>query len=187
METQFQYITNLANQYKELSENKDSLLGEINKLPQNVVEEVFSEYGSVDKNFQPVNLLRSEVARLLSNSVKITQPLVEELKKHIREKDAAYFSHLSKDYLTQLENYRFGNRDVFANWQSYWNVFHVFFYRGVIKDTVRMYLEQMAKQLNHDLGLSEYDYHWVDFYGSSNFGSVFCLSLIHISEPTRPY
>lgn len=171
METQFQYIVDQAKQYKAYSDNPDMLIDAINNLPQNVIGEIYKEYGNPDNRFQPVNLLRAEIARLLSNGTVITEQLIEKVKEHIRQKDKSYFAGLSKEFLQQLENYPLGKRDMFANWQRLWGVFHTFFYRGIVKDTTRLYLEQICKELNQDLEISEYDYHWVDFFGASNYGS----------------
>lgn len=171
METQFQYIVDQAKQYKSYSDNPGVLIDAINNLPQNVIYDIHNEYGSSDNKFQPVNLLRAEIARLLLNGTTVTEQVIEKVKEHIRQKDKSYFIGLSKEFLQQLENYPLGKRDMFANWQKHWGVFHTFFYRGVVKETTRLYLEQICKQLNQDLGISEYDYHWVDFFGASNFGS----------------
>lgn len=170
MEIQFQYIVDLAAQYHLYAENPTLLLEAINSLSQEEVDAIYQEYSS-DNKFQPVNLLRAEIARLLSNGTAITEQVIETVKSHIRQKDQGYFSTYSKGFLQQLENYKLGKRDMFANWQKLWGVFHTFFYRGIIKDTTRLYLEQLCKQLSKDLEISEYDYHWVDFFGASNFGS----------------
>ena len=171
MQTQFQYIVDRAKQYKSYSDNSDMLINAINNLPQNIIDEICKEYGNPENKFQPVNLLRAEIARLLSNGTVITEQLIEKVKEHIRQKDKSYFTGLSREFLQQFENHPLGKRDMFANWQKLWGVFHTFFYRGVVKDTTKLYLEQICKQLNKDLEVSEYDYHWVDFFGSSNFGS----------------
>lgn len=63
---------------------------------------------------------------------------------------------------------------MFANWQKPWSIFHTFFYRGKEKDTIKNYLEQIAKDLLVQLDLKDYTYHFVDFEGSTNFGSDFC-------------
>lgn len=171
MDTQFKYIVELAKQYKAYSDSPKLLIEAINHLPQTIVAEIYKEYGNPDNKFQPVNLLRAEVARLLSNGTVITEQLIEKIKDHIRQKDKSYFSVLSNDFLEQLQNYPLGKRDMFANWQKLWGAFHTFFYRGVVKDTTRLYLEQICKELIRDLEVSAYDYHWVDFFGSSNYGS----------------
>jgi len=174
MQTQFQYITDLAKQYHALSEKPDILLDSVNKLPQNIVEDIYKEYGDPESKFQPVNLLRAEIAKLLLQGTSITFQTIEDIKERIRQKDKLYFNSLSKEFLQQLEDYQMGKRDMFANWQKHWGVFHTFFYRGTTKDTTRLYLEQICLQLNKDLGINEYDYHWVDFYGASNYGSDWC-------------
>jgi len=171
MQTQFQYIVEQAKQFKIYSDKPSVLLEAINALPQNIIDEIYNEYGDSESKFQPVNLLRAEVAKQLSNGTEITEQIIENIKEHIRQKDKVYFSSLPKPFLQQLEEYPIGKRDMFANWQKHWGVFHTFFYRGITKDTTRLYLEQICKQLNQDLEITEYDYHWVDFFGASNYGS----------------
>lgn len=95
MNTQFQYIANLAKQYKAYSDTPKLLLEAINNLPQNIIDEIYKEYGNPDNKLQPVNLLRAEVARLLSNGTVITEQIIEKIKEHIRQKDKSYFSVVS--------------------------------------------------------------------------------------------
>lgn len=54
MQTQFQYITDLAKQYRGYTENPISLYSAINSLPKNIVEEIYKEYGDPDRDFKPV-------------------------------------------------------------------------------------------------------------------------------------
>lgn len=177
METQFQYITDLAKKYNQYAEHPAILYKAINDLPQDVVQEIYKEYGDPESRFQPVNILRAEVARELLNGTNITEKKVEEIKEKIRTKDKKYFSHLSDDLLKQLEAYSIRKRDMFANWQKPWSVFHTFFYRlkwGKEKETVQTYLQQICTDLQKELDLPDYTIHWVDFNGASNFGSDWC-------------
>ncbi len=177
MQTQFQYIVDLAKKYHEYSEQPATLYKAINELPQEIVQDIYKEYGDPDNKFQPVNVLRAEIARELLNGTTITENKVEEIKARIRQKDKNYFSHLSADFLRELETYAIGKRDIFANWQKPWSVFHTFFYRlkwGKEKETVQAYLQQICSDLQKQLDLKDYTIHWVDFNGASNFGSDWC-------------
>ncbi len=69
MQTQFQYIVKLAEQYQEYSDKPASLYKAINNLPESIVQDIFNEYGDPEKKFQPVNLLRAEISRLLLNGL----------------------------------------------------------------------------------------------------------------------
>ena len=142
METQFQYIVSLAKQYHEYSEHNGDLLAAINELQESAVKEIYSEYGDPERDFKPVNLLRAEIARRLLQGEKVTEQLMNELKDKIRIKDVEYFNHYKESFLNQLRDYAVTKRDLFANWQNPWSIFHTFFYRGVIKETVQTYLEQ---------------------------------------------
>jgi 5-methylcytosine-specific restriction protein B len=177
METQFQYITDLAKKYQHYSDQPAILYQAINDLPKEIVQEIYNEYGDPENSFQPVNILRAEAARELLNGVTISETKVEEIKEKIRQKDKEYFSHLSIDLLKELENYSISKRDMFANWQKPWSIFHTFFYRlkwGKEKETVQAYLQQMSSDLQKELDLSDYAIHWVDFNGASNYGSTWC-------------
>jgi 5-methylcytosine-specific restriction protein B len=171
MEIQFKYITDQAILYSDFSERASNLYKAINALPEITIEDIFTEYGIMENKFQPVNVVRAEVARQLRNGIKITDNLVEEIKEKIRKKDFKYFNHLPEGIVTEMVNYEIGKRDMFANWQKPWAIFHTFFYRGTTKETTQLYLEQLCKQLEKELEIREYDFHWVDFQGASNFGS----------------
>lgn len=174
MEAQFNYITDLAKQYNRFNENPTELYNAINALSKETVQEILDEYGDTDTRFQPLNVLRSEIARKLLNGSQVNEQLVEDVKNKIRDKDLTYFNHLPEPFLNELKEYPMGKRDVFANWQKPWSIFHTFIYRNKIKETTQLYLEQISKQLLEDLELKDYQTHWVDFYGASNFGSEWC-------------
>lgn len=177
MQTQVQYITNLAKQYQALSDNANALYLAVNKLELDTVKDIYSEYGDPDKRFQPVNLLRAEIARLLLAGETVDEKTVEEIKGRIRSKNIAGFGHLAASFLEELKNYEIGKRDMFTNWQKPWNIFHTFFFRANSnrdKETVQTYLDQISKDLLVKLDLPNYTFHWVDFQGASNFGSEYC-------------
>lgn len=186
METQFQYIVDLAKQYNGYFEKTNELFTAINSLPKNIVEEIFNEYGDPDRNFKPVNLLRAEISRKLLQGETISETLVNEIKDKIRNKDVGYFNHYQEVFLQQLKDYELFKRDLFANWQKPWSIFHGYFYRGVIKETVQNYLEQIAKDLLQQLNLNDYTFHTVDFYGANNFGCDFCwIALFPITKESH--
>jgi len=177
MELQFNHIIDLAKRNKVYTDQPAELYKAINALPEHVLNAVLEEYGDPENKFQPVNLLRAEAARQLLNGVELTEALVEEIKEKIRTKELTYFNHLSPTFLEELKNYPLGKRDLFANWQKPWRVFHTFFYRTTgtkEKETVQNYLEQIAKDLLEKLGLMDYTLHTVDFQGATNFGSDWC-------------
>lgn len=176
MQTQFQYIVDLAKQYNGYSEKPDTLYTALNNLPEEVITEIYRDYGNPENRFQPVNVLRAEIARQILNRVPINAALINDIKAKIRNKDVEYFNHLSPAFLNELIAYPVGKRDMFANWQKPWGIFHTFFYNKWTKqkDTVQNYLEQICKDLLQKLELKEYTYHKVDFQGPSNFGDVRC-------------
>ncbi len=186
MQTQFQYITDLAKQYKGYTENPISLYAALNSLPKNFVEEIYKEYGDPDRDFKPVNLLRAEVARRLLQGETVNEKLVNEIKDNIRTKNVDYFNHYKEAFLKQLQEYELFKRDLFANWQNPWSIFHSYFYRGTIRETVLNYLEQISKELLTKLDLKDYTFHKVDFQGATNFGSDFCwLALYPITKESH--
>lgn len=186
MQTQFQYIIDLAKQYNGYSEKPNTLFETINNLPKSVVEDIYKEYGDPDRDFKPVNLLRAEIARRLLQGESISESLVNEIKDKIRTKDVAYFNHYKDSFLKQIEEYELFKRDLFANWQNPWSVFHSFFYRDTVKETVLNYLEQIANDLIEKLNLKDYTSHKVDFQGASNFGSTWSwLALYPITKDSH--
>lgn len=174
MEEQFKYIVELAKQFKPYSVNSNELYKALNSLNEDVIQSIYEEYGDIDANFQPINLIRAEVARNLLKKVEVSEKLVEEIKNKIRIKDLSYFKHLPDKFLKELKNYPIGKRDLFANWQKPWSIFHTFFYRDKVKEKVQLFLKQIGNRLIEDLELKDYQNHCVDFYGSSNFGSESC-------------
>ena len=186
MQTQFQYITDLAKQYRGYTENPISLYAAINSLPQNIVEEIYKEYGDPDRDFKPVNLLRAEIARRLLKGETASEAIVNEIKDNIRKKNVDYFNHYKDDFLKQFQEYELFKRDLFANWQNPWSIFYSYFYRGTIRETVLNYLEQIAKDLLAKLELKDYTFHKVDFQGATNFGSDFCwIALYPITKESH--
>ena len=171
MEQQFQYIINLAKQYKIFNENPAELYKALNALAKDSIQEILNEYEDKGTKLRPLNLLRLEVAKKLLDGIDIKGELVNEIMEKIRSKDVSYFSHLPESLLNQLKNYPIGNIDIFSHWQKSWSIFHTFIYRGTVKETTQQYLNQISEQLLKDLELTDYTYHNVDFYGANNFGS----------------
>lgn len=172
MEKQFNYLTEKAREYDELANKDELLLKRIYELKEDVLKQIFEEYASPDnKVFAPVNMLRAKAARILQ-SQELSVSDIDEIKDKIRNKDRVYFSEFPDIQLQGLEEYTFGKRDIFANWQSLWSIFHQFFFRGTEKQTIQQYLGQVAVGLIADLDLKDYQHHQVDFLGASNFGST---------------
>src|SRR5690348_2500127 len=115
MQTQFEYIVNLAGRYKSYSNQPTALFDALHNLPPDIINDVYKQYGDTESKFQPVNVLRAEIARLLINATTITEPLIEEIKERIRKKDIAYFTHLSVEQQKQFADYVVPTRDMFAN------------------------------------------------------------------------
>lgn len=174
MEKQFNYITDLAKQYNVLRNNPSQLFDFLNQLPESEIEEIFEYYGDPALKFYPVNFLRAESARRLLGGEELTEALIEELKTRIKTKDQSYFSFYPAKTLKELADYPMGKRDMFASWKNPWTIFHLFIYRGTIRETCQQYLQQIMDQLLVELGLSDYATHSVDFYGPNNLGSDQC-------------
>lgn len=174
MQTQFQYIVDLAKQYNGYAENPDVLYMALNHLPDEVITEIYREYGNPENKFQPVNLLRAEVARQILNRVPIDADFIIDIKSKIRNKDVEYFNHLTPVFLNELVAYPIGKRDMFTNWQKPWAILHTFFYNKWTKqkENVQNYLDQIGKDLLKKLDLKDYTYNKFDFQGPSNFGDV---------------
>ena len=179
MDAQIDYISNLAKQYETFFNEPDKLFEAFNNLPAETLEDVFQEYGDPDRKFQPVAILRAEMVRQLLQGQKADNALAEHIKERIRNKDRSYFSSYNSRILDELDAYHTPQRDIFANWQNPWRAFHPVFFRGVIKATVNLYLNQIAEKLIIDLELPDDTYHTVNFYGPSNFGDIKCWIAIY--------
>ncbi len=173
MKDQFKYISEIASKFENYSENTDQLFIALNDLPKADVEDVFKEYGDINNTFKPVNLLRAEVANQILNGNAISETTIEEIKEKIRTRNVKYFKSYSEKYLDGLKEYKEvkANADYFTAWNLHWRVLFVFFYRGIVKDTTRLYLNQIGGELKKDLDLNDYELHTVDFFGPANFGS----------------
>ena len=173
MNEQIQYLSDLAKQYKIYAEQAEALFDALNGLNDAALNSIYKEYGDSER-YQPVNLLRAEIARQLLNGERVNKETVEVMKERIRSRNVDYFTHLTPDFVAQILDYKSTRRDLFANWQKDWNIFHTFFYRGKTKETVQIYLEQIGNRLLQDLNLRDYTAHWVDFQGANNFGAFTC-------------
>lgn len=171
METQFTYIVDLAHLYNQYINDSRSVYQALNKLPEAELHDISHEYGDPQTNFQPVNLLRAEVTRILLAGEAIDEGKIEQLKGKINSKETSYFSHYNENFLNKLRESEVDQKDSFRSWQKPWSIFYPFFYRGEVRKTVELYQQQIAKQLQSDLQLSEYEEHIVGFQGSQNFGA----------------
>ncbi|MES2765555.1 MAG: AAA family ATPase [Bacteroidota bacterium] len=169
MQTQFQYLTNQAKEFRQFYEKPPMLFKAVNELPRHEIEVVFKEFANPEIPFQPVSLLRAEIARQLLEGTVITPQIVEEIKEKIRQKDKIYFSRLSKDFFKKLRNYPKRKRDMFVNFKNVWAVFFPFFYTTVLKENVRGNLKQLCEKLQSDLALKDYKCTWNDFTETRNF------------------
>ncbi|HHX57377.1 MAG TPA: hypothetical protein GX710_05100 [Clostridiales bacterium] len=118
MQTQFDFLIDLARQYHEFNENNNSLFAAINSLSREVMNEIFDEYGDPERDFKPVNLLRAEIARIALNNERIEEIKIEEIKEKIRNRDTNYFSSYSDNLKEGLKNYKEtkGKGDYFTAW-----------------------------------------------------------------------
>lgn len=182
VDTQVEYILNLAKKYKRLYDFPDELCVALSDLPTKIISDVYNEYYNSENSFKPVNILRAEIARLLLDGQKVSIQRINSLKEKIRSKDVEYFKHLGVPLLEGLANYPIKRKDMFVNWKDPWKILHTFFYRGAVKETCQLYLNQISKRLLEDLNLKNYEAHTVDFYGASNFGSIRCWLALFPSE-----
>ncbi len=169
MQTQIEFITDLSRQYKLYAENSDELFKAINELSRDALESIYAEYGAGERNFQPVNLLRAEIARLRLENILIDNAVVEKTKDEIRDSDPDKTS----------ESYVIFNLSKFKmmGWESLWSVFHSFFYREKVKETVQLYINQIGKQMYEDLQLPNYEMKWFDFSDPLSFYSRSCPNI----------
>lgn len=176
MQTQFQYIIDLATQYSAYSKNSKLLFQALNDLPEEIISEIFKDYGNPENKFKPVNLLRAEIARQILKGTLVDEKLVEDIKIKIVGKDLKYFDYLTSEFKTQMLEYPVGSRNMFANWQKPWSVLHTFFFNKFTKqrENVQNYLKQIGADLLQKLDLKDYVFKEFDFQGANNFGDTRC-------------
>ena len=179
MEQQFKEIVALAREYQGYFDDPQKLIDAINRLSEDDLQEIIKDYSDPSEDFKPVNFLRAEAARRIIRDGKIEINTVEEIKEHIRNKNTEGFALISDYNRTGLNDYRVTERDMFANWTNLWRVFHVFFYRGAVRQRVRDTLNRITTDLIRDLGLKDYKSHTVDFQGPNNFGAANCWLAIY--------
>ena len=84
MNTQFEYLQQLAQQYLRFNEDPSSFFEALKNLSKEQLEDIFQEYSNPERKFQPVNLIRSEIARRLLEGHSISPEYVEKIKTQIR-------------------------------------------------------------------------------------------------------
>ena len=166
MKEQFEYIINLAKKYSVYNSNNDLLYKEINSISRDIIQEIYEHYSNRKKEFEPVNILRAEVAKLILRDRIITQDVVAKIKDDIRSK---------------VDKTKKRKKDIFERWENPWSIFHTFIYRSVIKVQVNKYLKEICQAIINDLKLNDFkmNYHFVDFCGSKNQGSDACWIAIY--------
>lgn len=171
MEKKFQTLLEKGKLYSQYYRNSKLLFKAINEMGKSELEEIHTYYTQEsNQNFQPINLLRSEIARLASNKIPITSELVEDIKERIVKKDLSYFKNYSKN-LRELLVKDSGKGDPFKAWKNHWRILHVFFIRDQEKILIKKFLEDLAKETIKKLELPDYKFHTVGFEGATNFGS----------------
>lgn len=181
MQIEFEYLQQLAKQYQKYEEEESILYRDLNALSSEVLQKIMAQYSG--KKFQPVNLLRSEVARQLLDGKEISAETVEDLKEQIRNKNLSAFEHLPLQTQNEIKAHGVGKRDKFASWQKAWSIFFPFIYRAKTQETAQLYLERIVQQIKTDLQLTAYQTHTVGFNGATNFGASVCwLALYPLSH-----
>ena len=171
MQTQFEYIQQLAGQYHTFAEDSAPLYPYLEQLDQAILKNFEEKYADPARGFQPINLLRLECIQNLLRGKTLNDEVVEAIKQRIRQKNESYFGHLGPKMLQALQEYPLGKRDWFANWRKAWNIFFPLVYPEHIRQSARSTLVEIATQLLKDLDLPDYTFHLVDFSGPLHLGS----------------
>lgn len=175
MQKQFDYIVNLAKEYHNYKENSEHLFSALTNLSPIQLEDIYKEYADSERSFQPVTLLRAEIARLLLEGKKVNQELVEEIKEKIRNKDVDYFKSYKTELLESITKQSFPDKKLANNW----TIFYPFFYRSEIKSTVELYLQQIAKELLIKLDIKNYQFYIKDFESANDFFNNDCFVVLY--------
>jgi 5-methylcytosine-specific restriction protein B len=76
MEKQFNYLIKLAKEYQTYEEDDQALFEALQSLDQDKLRGVYNKYGNTGGGYQPVNMLRAEVAGRLLNGDNITPEMI---------------------------------------------------------------------------------------------------------------
>lgn len=176
MNTRIEYIQELAKKYQVFADNPESLFQALNQLPLEAVQSVYEEYADSEKDFQPVNAIRAEIAGMLMAQKPISQETLGVIKQQILDRNISSFKYVPESVITGLLTYKMDTaQNLFKNWQIPWRILFIFFYRDIVKEVTRRYLDELCNDLLETFSLKEeYDYHLVDFSGPNNFGSTYC-------------
>ncbi len=185
MEKQFEYLVKLAKKYQTYEEDDQALFDALQSLDRDKLNSIYEEYGDPNLGYEPVNMLRAEVAGKLLNGDEFNPETVEIIKGSIIDKKTRELEYLPQEQLDTIESST-KKTDAFSNWKRYWSLFHTFFYRDAVKETVRQYLKQISNDLIIELDLPDYKVHFVDFNGVRNLGRDFCwLALYPASKESH--
>lgn len=182
MNKEFRYLVDLATRYELLADDPARLYAALSELPESILDENLEWYGDTTKRFQPVNLLRAEILRRLKAGKTVDDETVEDIKERIRTKEVRSFRDLPEKYAQEFENYQIGKRDIFANWQKLWSIFHPILFGESERRTTQLFLERISKEAIRLLEIPDYTFHTVDFYGASNYGSEMCWVSLYPSK-----
>lgn len=163
LENDFQYIVETAKKLSPLVKDDYELLNALNKLDKNTLETIKKRYKPNAEN-QPVNKLRIAIASSILENNKVDKKLIEEIKESIR-KDATVVERIEE---------KKKSRDIFASWNKLWAILYVFFYSPKDIREIKDKLYKIADHFIDKLELVDYEWHFVDFQGSQNFGSENC-------------
>ncbi|HYF02044.1 MAG TPA: hypothetical protein VEC36_01610, partial [Patescibacteria group bacterium] len=169
MQTEFQFIASNARKFRRFYEQPTLLFKAVNELSRHEIETAFKQVADPDIPFQPVHLLRAEIARQLLEGTVITPEIVEEIKEKIRQKDKIYFSRLSKEFFKKLRSHPKRKQDMFVNFKNAWAVFFPFLYNSDMAENVRKNIGKLARNLHNALAVKSWDYSIKDFTETRNF------------------
>ena len=165
-------IQEKARFFKWLSESDENLFEKVNELNGDLIEELIIQYTS--EKYQPVNLLRLTILKLIKEGRAITKELLFEIKDKIERKDIEYFSSYGENTIKGLKDYPDKLKSPFSNWKNNFSIFFPFFYPKEVKTEIDLTLKELADYYLNQLDLNNYVEHIVNFYGPNNYGSTNC-------------
>jgi flagellar biosynthesis GTPase FlhF len=129
-----------------------------------------------------VNLVRYEVAMRLNNNETITIELVNNLMSSIKNNNDSSFKHCNDAVREAIKNHKEKSRDSFSNWKKPARMFNPFYFHRHKIEKVNKCLEDIANHISSNLGLEGYDFHSINFQGSTQFGTETCWLALYPSK-----
>lgn len=163
-------------------ENPQLVMDFINEMDSKIIEDLIELYenkcirrsGKRKGQLKMVNTVRFEVLMRRKNGEVITIDLINNLMMSIKNNNEDNFKFCSEKVKEAIKKHKEKSKDSFSNWKKPARMFNPFFFHRAKITKVDNCLKEISEHVVEMLGLSNYDYHSVNFQGSTQFGTETC-------------